>query len=131
MDQDATPGTASPLRLAPGPHLFLDDLLVAESTRVTRRVNPPERVPENPLVPSISAAGGRPGVGCSGNQVSACYDPATQMYKRRPTTCFSVSSSGESPTSGISLHALTRETYHFARAKASPKRVITSGRVAS
>ena len=81
MDQGVAPDTTSAVRLAPGPHLFIDDLLVAESRRITRRVNPPARVPENPLIPGISACGDRPGVGCSGNQVSACYDPETETHK--------------------------------------------------
>ena len=81
MGQSATPDATSPVRLAPGPHLFIDDLLVAESRHVTRRVNAPARVPANPLIPSIAACDGRPGLGCSGNQVSACYDPDMQASK--------------------------------------------------
>jgi hypothetical protein len=71
----------APLPLKIGPHLFIDSLLVAETTGTTRRVCSPERVAENPLVPSIAAAGNRPGVGCSGNQVGADYDPAAKMFR--------------------------------------------------
>lgn len=41
-----------PLRLGPGPHLFLDDLLIEASTNLTRRVNRPQRDPDipNPII---------------------------------------------------------------------------------
>ncbi len=43
-----------PIRLEAGPHLFIDDFLIAESSGVTRRVNRPERDPRlsNPIITS-------------------------------------------------------------------------------
>jgi len=43
---------ADPIRLKPGPHLFLDDFLIASSSNITRKVNVPARdqaIP-NPIV---------------------------------------------------------------------------------
>jgi hypothetical protein len=43
---------SEPIRLPSGPHLFLDDFLIASSTDLTRRVNRPRRDPAipNPLI---------------------------------------------------------------------------------
>lgn len=44
--------TGTPIQLKPGPHLFLDDFLIASSSNVTRKVNVPTRDPAipNPIV---------------------------------------------------------------------------------
>lgn len=38
-----------PIRLSPGPHLFIDDYLIAEQRNLERRINQPNRLP-NPVV---------------------------------------------------------------------------------
>ncbi|MFH1921710.1 MAG: hypothetical protein ABIP48_17740 [Planctomycetota bacterium] len=45
-------GEAAPIRLRSGPHLFLDDFLVAKAAGVRRRVNSPKRDPgiPNPII---------------------------------------------------------------------------------
>ncbi len=45
---------AEPLRLGPGPHLFIDDHLIAEQSFLSRTVNQPVKLPE----PVITAKGG-------------------------------------------------------------------------
>ena len=46
------PERDEPLRLGPGPHLFVDDFLIEASTGLTRRVNCPQRDPAipNPII---------------------------------------------------------------------------------
>lgn len=48
------PGVAeaqqTPLHLVPGPHLFIDDYLIAETDNVTREINHPVRDENNPIV---------------------------------------------------------------------------------
>lgn len=46
------PGTTDPIQLRPGPHLFLDDFLIASHTNIARQVNVPVRDPAipNPIV---------------------------------------------------------------------------------
>ncbi len=40
------PPPDEPVKLGPGPHLFVDDYLVADQENLTRSVTPPERLPE-------------------------------------------------------------------------------------
>jgi hypothetical protein len=46
------PTATEPIKLGPGPHLFIDDLLIAESHNVRRVVNPPVRGEQvkNPII---------------------------------------------------------------------------------
>lgn len=48
----ARPSAKEPIELQPGPHLFLDEFLIASSSNITREVNVPARDPAipNPLV---------------------------------------------------------------------------------
>ena len=40
----------SPLHLAPGPHLFLDDFLIETSANLVRTIQPPRRDRPGPVV---------------------------------------------------------------------------------
>jgi hypothetical protein len=72
--------TSSAIRLGPGPHLFLDDYLIAQSHGLTRRVTQPQRAAENPLIPNALPSG-PPRSGCSDKEVSVVYDADANTYK--------------------------------------------------
>lgn len=66
----------SPLRLRLGPHLFVDDFLVAETSNVRRRVNPPRRDPAigNPLITGREDH-------CVGPYMTVIRDPQTGRFR--------------------------------------------------
>jgi hypothetical protein len=65
---------ASPLRLLPGPHLFLDDHLIASVSRIERRVNRPVRDLPGPIVTGKED-------GCFQPYVTVLRDPETRRYR--------------------------------------------------
>ena len=65
-----------PIRLGPGPHLLVDDYLVASSKNVTRRVNRPKRDPKIPN-PIITGKEGR----CMAPYMTVIRDPETGRFR--------------------------------------------------
>lgn len=67
---------AAPLRLGPGPHLLLDDELIASSSGLTRRVCRPARDPalHNPLVDGKTDHNYQP-------YLTVLQDPATRRFR--------------------------------------------------
>jgi hypothetical protein len=64
-----------PLRLGPGPHLFLDDYLIGTSDGVVRRVNSPARDPK--LGPIITGKEDK----CFQPYMSVVRDPETKQFR--------------------------------------------------
>jgi hypothetical protein len=70
------PAEGNPIRLGPGPHMFLDDYLIAESRNLERRVHRPQRdsrIP-NPLITGKEDE-------CNGPYMTVIRDPAGGMYR--------------------------------------------------
>jgi hypothetical protein len=65
-----------PLRLKPGPHLFIDDYLIASSENVRRVVNRPER---DPAIPNPIVTGKEDG--CFQPYLTVVRDPETQVFR--------------------------------------------------
>jgi len=78
------PGTSpaadplQPIRLGAGPHLFVDDHLIASSTGITRKVNRPERQLKEPIVT------GRKGKGDN------CFQPYMSILRDEKTGRFRI-----------------------------------------
>ena len=71
------PGQELPLRLGDGPHLFIDDYLIADTSNLTRVKHPPQRLAE-PVVPAHAAT------------AALNYDPqrqVLQMWAARAGRC--------------------------------------------
>lgn len=70
------PAAGAPLRLGTGPHLFVDDALIARSRHLTRRVNRPQRDPAlgNPIVTGK-------GDHCFQPYLTVLQDPTTHRYR--------------------------------------------------
>jgi hypothetical protein len=70
------PSPAEPMTLEKGPHLFLDDYLIAASENVERAVEKPERDPEipNPVVTGSED-------GCFQPYLSVIRDPETRKFR--------------------------------------------------
>ncbi|MBM4036983.1 MAG: hypothetical protein FJ290_00590 [Planctomycetes bacterium] len=66
----------APIRLASGPHLFLDDYLIESSEGVTRKVNVPER---DPAIPSPLVTGKEDG--CFQPYMTVLRDAATGRFR--------------------------------------------------
>lgn len=68
-------GRVEPLRLGPGPHLFVDDWLI-ETSSLTRRVNRPERDPAipNPIITGAEDRNFQP-------YISVLRDPASGRFR--------------------------------------------------
>jgi hypothetical protein len=69
-------GDAVPLRLGPGPHLFLDEFLIDQHRGISRRVHRPERDPQipNPLITGKEDE-------CNGPYLTVIRDPATGRFR--------------------------------------------------
>ncbi len=72
------PASATPIRLQPGPHLFIDDHLIETCTGVTRRVNRPRRRLRGPIVT------GKKGKG------DACFQPYLEVIRDAKTGRFRI-----------------------------------------
>ena len=74
--QQQTHADASPIRLGPGPHLFLDEFLIDQSRGVSRRVNQPRRDPQipNPLITGKED-------GCNGPYLTVVRDPDSGRFR--------------------------------------------------
>jgi hypothetical protein len=70
------PSASAPIRLRPGPHLFLDEALLASSSNVTRRVNVPSR---DPLIPNPLVTGKEDG--CFQPYMTVLRDPRTGRFR--------------------------------------------------
>lgn len=75
---DRPPGMSSarPIGLRSGPHLFLDDYLISESTNIKRTVNSPRR---DPLIPNPLVTGKEDH--CRANFFTVIRDPATGRFR--------------------------------------------------
>ena len=75
-----TPGQAAatqePIRLKPGPHLFLDEFLIASSENVRRVVNKPQR---DPAIPNPIVTGKEDG--CFQPYMTILQDPETGEFR--------------------------------------------------
>lgn len=83
----ASQETGSPLRLKPGPQLFIDDHLIAESSFLTRVVNNPQKLPK-PVV-----TGGKTGDENFQPYVSVLRDPKTKRFRMWYNTGVAISQS--------------------------------------
>jgi hypothetical protein len=65
-----------PIRLAPGPHLLIDDFLIESATNVSRAVNVPKRDPgiPNPIVTGKED-------GCFQPYMTIVHDPDTERFR--------------------------------------------------
>jgi len=65
-----------PIRLRPGPHLFIDDFLIERTSNVRRRVNPPQRDPgiPNPIITGKEDRNFQP-------YMTVVRDPATGRFR--------------------------------------------------
>ncbi|MDO8587011.1 MAG: hypothetical protein Q7T82_08215 [Armatimonadota bacterium] len=73
LTQAASDAGATPIRLGPGPHLLLDDYLIADQTNVKRVVNQPGRLP-NPVVTG-------PEDKCFQPYMTILRDPRTKRFR--------------------------------------------------
>jgi hypothetical protein len=64
----------TPIRLAPGPHLLLDDYLVASSEGLTRRIQRPVRTLDHPVVTAKEDGNFQP-------YVTVVRDPVTRRFR--------------------------------------------------
>lgn len=71
-----TAATGKPIPLKPGPHLFLDDFLIAGSTNIIRKVNVPQR---DPAIPNPIVTGKEDG--CFQPFFSVVRDPANGRFR--------------------------------------------------
>jgi hypothetical protein len=71
-----TPAGTTPIRLGPGPHLFLDEYLIDQTRGLSRRVNRPQRDPQlpNPLITGKEDE-------CNGPYLTVIRDPATGRFR--------------------------------------------------
>ncbi len=70
-------GPRGPIRLKPGPHLLIDDYLIAESENVERKVNAPRRDLSGPVV---TGKGGK-GDDCFQPYMEIIRDPKTGRFR--------------------------------------------------
>lgn len=75
--QRPCPPAAGPIRLRKGPHLFIDDYLIEQTTHIERRVNRPKRHLDGPVVT------GRKGKGdnCFQPYLEVIRDPKTGRFR--------------------------------------------------
>jgi len=73
---DEAPSTKIPITLAKGPHLFIDDLLIASSTGITRVVKVPKR---NTAIPNPVVTGKEDG--CFQPYMTILRDPETGRFR--------------------------------------------------
>ena len=73
---ETAPANQKPIHLGPGPHLFVDDYLIASSDQVTRVVNRPQR---DDSIPNPVVTG--KGDGCFQPYVTVLRDAATGRFR--------------------------------------------------
>jgi hypothetical protein len=69
--------SSRPIRVGPGPHLFVDDFLIEASSHITRKMNPPVRHLREPVVTGSKGKGDN----CFQPYMSILRDPKTGRFR--------------------------------------------------